>query len=103
MKLGGMAAEQRVHCSRIEALEDVANGGVRGSESPFQAEDGVEPGALLIDEGGDAAIRVGAGHDCENGEQQDMRQLAQLALRSAWIGNVCQQLQQRQKRDHGNL
>lgn len=103
MKLGGMAAEQRFHCSRIEALEDVANGGVRGSASPFQAEDGVELGALLIDEGGDDAIPVGSGHECEDGEQRDMRQLVQLALRPAWIGNVCQQLQQRQKRDHGNL
>jgi hypothetical protein len=47
---------------------------VCASGSPFQAEDGVEPGALLIDEGGDAAIRVGSGHDRKNGEQQDMRQ-----------------------------
>src|SRR4051812_19312320 len=58
---------------------------------------------MNVDEGDDAAIRVAAGHDGEDGEQQDVRQLIELALPTPGIGDVRQQPQQRRKCSHGNL
>ena len=56
-----------------------------------------------VDEGDDAAIRVAAGHDGKDGEQQDVGQLIELALPTPGIGDVRQQTQQRRKCSHGNL
>ena len=73
----GMAAEDRLHRGRIEPLEDVADGGVRGRAAPLQTEGGVQPAAVDIDEGDDAAIRVATGDDGENGEQAPLCHQAQ--------------------------
>jgi hypothetical protein len=70
LQQGGMAAKDRLHRGRIERLEDVADRGVRGRPPPCQGEGGVQPAAMDVDEGDDAAIRVAAGHDGEDGEQQ---------------------------------
>jgi hypothetical protein len=56
-----------------------------------------------IDEGDDASIRVAAGHDGKNGEQQHVRKLVFLPLPAAGIGNFRQQVQQRCECGHGNL
>ncbi len=98
-----MAAEGRLHRGRVEALEDIADGGMRRCSAPVQAESRVQPAAVDVDEGDDAAIRVAAGHDGENGEQQHVGQLVELALRPARIRDVRQHIQQRRKHSHGNL
>jgi len=111
LQQGGMAAEGRLHPGRVEPLEDVADGRVRRRAAPFQAEGRVQLAAVDVDEGDDvrrtspfdAAIRVAAGHDGQDGEQQHMRQLVELPLRPARIRDVRQHVQQRRKRSHGTL
>jgi len=51
--------------------------------------------AAVSDEGDDAAIRVAAGHDGKNGEQQHVGQPVELALRPARIRDVRQHVLQR--------
>ena len=98
-----MASERGLNRSRIEPLEDVADRRVRGRASPFQAETAVQPAAMNVDEGDDAAIRVAAADDRQDREQQDMRQLVELAFRAPRIGNLCQDIEQRAERGHDNL
>jgi hypothetical protein len=98
-----MAAEHRFQLDRIQPFEDVADGGVGGRTAPFQAEHGVQPVAMHVDEGDDAAIRVAAGHDGEDGKQQHMRKLVDLPLATTGIGNFSEQAQQRRECSHGNL
>jgi hypothetical protein len=43
-----------------------------------------------LDEGADAAIRVGTAHNRENGKQQDMRQLVKFAFGASRIGDCCE-------------
>ncbi len=100
---GGMAAEHRLHIDRVEPVEDVADGGVRGGAAPFQAEHGVQPVAMQVDEGDDAAIRVAAGHDGEDGKQQHVGKLVDLPLPTTRIGDFGEQAQQRRECSHGNL
>ena len=95
LQQGGMAAKGRLHPGRIEPVEDVADSGVRRRPLPFQREGRVQPAAVDGDEGDDATIRVAAGHDGEDGEQQHIGQLVELSLRPARIRNVRQHVQQR--------
>jgi hypothetical protein len=71
--------------------------------APRQTEGGIQLAAIDVDKRDDAAIRVRAGHDGEDGEQQHMRQFVDLPLRPAWIRKVRQQAQQRHEFGHGNL
>ncbi len=95
LQQGGMVAESLLHCSRVEPLEDIADCGARGRSPPVQTEDRVQPAAMDGDEGDNAAIRVAAGHDGKDGEQQHVGQRVKLALRPARIRNVRQHVQQR--------
>ncbi len=103
LQQAGMAAERSLHRGRIEALQDVADGGVGRRSAPLEAEDRVQPLAVHVDEGDDAAIRVAAADDGQDGEQQHVGQFVHLALRAARIGNLLQDVQQRRERGHGNL
>jgi hypothetical protein len=47
-----------------------------------------------FDEGADAAIRIGAAHNRQNGKQQDMRQLIKFAFGAPWIGD-CRKTQKK--------
>ena len=103
LQLCRVATEDRLHRDRIKPLQDVADGGVRRRTSPFQAEYLIQSAAVHVDEGDDAAVGVAAGHEGEDGKQQHIRQLVELALRPARVGNLCQQVQQRRECSHGNL
>src|SRR5271169_5161648 len=48
LQLGGMAAENSLHRSRIEPLKDVADGSVRGCATPVQPEGRIEPAAMDV-------------------------------------------------------
>jgi|GEM_PF-3872344 len=82
------AAADGLHRSRIKPLENGADGGVRWRAAPFQPEAVVELAAMDIDGGGNAAIAIAAGHDGKDREQQHIRQLVELALRSTRIRNL---------------
>ena len=88
-----MLAEDGLDVGWIKPLEDIADRGVRRRTAPFQTEGRVQPAAMDIDEGDDASIRVAAGHDGENGEQQHVGKLVFLPLSAARIGNSRQQAQ----------
>ena len=103
LQLCRMASERGLHRGRIEPLEDVADRRVRGRAAPFQAEAAVQPAAMNVDEGHDAAIRVAAADDRQDREQKDMRQLVELAFRAPRIGDLCQDIEQRTERGHDNL
>jgi len=103
LKQRGMLAEDVLDVGGIEPLEDVADRGVSRRTTPRQTEGLVQPAAMDIDEGDDASIRVAAGHDGKDGEQQHVGKLVLLALATAGIGNARQQAQQRRECVHGNL
>ena len=51
----------------------------------------------------DASIRIGAAYDGENGKKQDVRQLIELALRAARVGDRGEKREKRPKRLQGDL
>jgi len=103
LQQGGVAAESRFQRVAIEPFQDIADGGVRRCAEPIEVESAVQLFAVDIYEGDDATVRIGAADNGEDGEQQHMLQLVELALCPARIGNVCQQVQQRRECGHGNL
>jgi len=100
---GGLTAEDRLDRHRVEALQDIAEGGVGGGAAPLQPERDVQPVAMHVNERHDAAAGIAAGHDGQDREQQDIGQLVELPLPASGIGNFAQQAQDRRKRNHGNL
>jgi len=103
LQQGGMTAEGRLHPGWVKPLENVADSGVRRRPLPCQTKRRVQLAPVDVDEGDTAAIRVAAGHDGEDGEQQHVGQLVELPLRPARIRDVRQHIQQRRKHSHGNL
>ena len=55
----GVAAEHPLDSLCVEALEDIANGGMGGRTLPAQTEGGVQPSAMHFDEG-----RQWSGRNC---------------------------------------
>ena len=103
LQQGSMAAERPLHRRRVEPLQDVADGGVGGCPPPLQAERRIQSAPMHVDEGHNAPIRVAACHHGEDGEQQHMGQLVELAFRATRVGNLRQNFQQRREPSHGNL
>ena len=66
---GGVQAENLLDGLRVEALEDVANGGMRGRTLPVQPEGGVQPAAVDRDECLDGSKGVPAGDYREDRKQ----------------------------------
>ena len=56
LQQAGMAAEDGLEGAAVEALQDIADRGVRRRGSPRQAKGPVQALAVHIDEGGDAAV-----------------------------------------------
>src|SRR5271168_1031374 len=72
LKQSGMAPKTGLYCGRIEPLEDIADGRVRGRSTPRQTERGVQPATMNVDEGDDTTGRIAARHDGKNRKQQHM-------------------------------
>ena len=103
LQAGCMLAEHGFDIDGIETFEDIADCGVRGRALPCEAKNLVQPAEMDIDEGDDASIRISAGDGGKDRKEQDMRQLVHLALPTAGIGHLAQQIQQRGECSHGNL
>jgi len=56
LQQAGMAAEDGLEGAAVETLQDVSDRGVRRRASPRQAKGPVQAAAVLVDEGGDAAV-----------------------------------------------
>jgi hypothetical protein len=87
---------------RIEPLEDVTDGCVRGRSTPSKTERFVQPATMNVDEGDDATGRIAARHDGKNRKQQHVGQAVEFSLSPTRVGNFSQQIQQRSKSSHGN-
>src|SRR5450631_3210162 len=70
LKQCGMATKTGLYRSRIEPLEDIADGGVRGRSTPSKTKRFVQPATMNVDERDDATGRIAAGHDGKNRKQQ---------------------------------
>ena len=100
---GCVQAENLLDGLRIEALEDVANGGMGGRTLPAQPEGCVQPDAMDLDEGCDGSKGVPAGDHGEDREQQDMVQLVEHALGPPRVGDFAELAEQMVERLQGNL
>jgi hypothetical protein len=65
-----MATKSGFHRSRIEPLEDIADGRVRGRSTPSKTERFIQLATMNVDERDDATRRIAAGHDGKNRKQQ---------------------------------
>src|ERR1700723_2752500 len=87
-----MATKTGFHRSRIEPLEDIADGRVCGRSTPSKTERFIQLVTMNVDEGDDATRRIAAGHDGKNSKQQHMGQAVELPLRPTRIRNFSQQI-----------
>ncbi len=98
-----VAAKDLLDRLRIEALEDVANGGMDRCTLPMQAEGGVQPAAVHSEESFDGTEGIASGDHGEDGERQNMGQLVELAFGSTWVGDLAEHGEKLIERPHGNL
>ena len=89
---GGMAAERSFDRGGIELSQDATDRRVSWSFPPLHAERFAQPGDVNIDEAVDCPIRVGAGDDCQDRKQHDVRQAIQLPLRPPRVFDFGQQV-----------
>jgi len=89
---GGMAAERSFDRGGIELSQDATDRRVSRSFPPRDTERIAQPGEVNVDEAVDRPIRVGAGDDCQDREQHDVRQAIQFSLRPSWVFNFGQQV-----------
>ncbi len=87
IQVSGVFAEDPFDLLGVEALQDIADGRMRGRPFPMDAESFVQLFPMDFEIGLQTAIRVGPAHNGENGKQQHMPQLVELALGPARIGN----------------
>jgi hypothetical protein len=71
--VGGVFAKDLFYFRRAQPLQNISDGGMSGRPSPAEPEGLVQFSPMNFDEGTDAAIRVGAAHNRQNGKQQDVR------------------------------
>lgn len=80
VQVGCMFAKDLFNIRRAQPLQNIPDRSVRGRPLPADLEDFVQLSSVDFDEGADAAIRVGAAHNRQNGKQQDLRQLIKFAF-----------------------
>src|SRR6202020_3455184 len=80
LKQRRMATKTGLYRSRIEPLEDIADGRVRGRSTPRKTERFVQPATINVDEGDDATGRIAARNDGKNRKQQHVGQAVEFPL-----------------------
>ena len=73
VQVGGVFARDLFYFRRAQPLQNISDGGMSGRPSPAEPEGLVQFSPMNFDEGTDAAIRVGAARNRQNGKQQDVR------------------------------
>jgi hypothetical protein len=103
VQAAGVVAKRLFDIDSLQSLQDIADRGVRGRAFPFDLEGLVQSRPVNLDEGSNAAIRIGSGDNRENGKQQYIRELVQFALGAAGIRDRRELRKQGVQRLHGNL
>jgi len=91
IQVGGVFAKGPFDLRRAEPMQDIADGRMRGRLLPIDSERLVQLFPVDLEVGAQATIRVGAAHNCEDGKQQHVLQLVELALGAARVGNCREQ------------
>src|SRR6267154_5090773 len=71
VQIGRMFAKGLFNIRCRQPLQNVPDGGMSGRPFPAYLEGLVELAPMDLDEGADAAIRVGSAHNRQNGKQQN--------------------------------
>ena len=90
VQVGRMLTKDIFNIRRAQPLQNIPDGGMSGWPFPSDLKGSVQLWPMDLDEGADAAIRVGTAHNRENGKQQDMRQLVKFAFGAPRIGDCCE-------------
>jgi hypothetical protein len=90
VQVGRMLTKDIFNIRRAQPLQNIPDGGMSGWPFPSDLKGSVQLWPMDLDEGADAAIRVGTAHNLENGKQQDMRQLVKFAFGASRIGDCCE-------------
>jgi hypothetical protein len=99
----GVAAEHLLDWLRIEALQDVADGGMGRGALPAQTEGDVQSATVHLDKGLNGTEGIAAGNHGEDGEQQNIWQLVELAFGSTRVGDLGEHGEKLIEGAHGNL
>src|SRR5437762_14257417 len=73
VQVGCMFAKGLFNICRRQPLQNIPDSRVSRRPLPADLEGLVKLSPMDLDEGADAAIRVGSGHNRQNGKQQDIR------------------------------
>src|SRR5664280_2250112 len=76
---------------------------MRGRPFPSDFEGFVQLPPMHHDESADAAIRIRAAYNRENGKQQDVRQLIKFAFSATWVRDCREERKKTFERLQGNL
>lgn len=87
VQIGRMFAKGLFNIRRRQSLQNIPDGGMSGRPFPVDLEGLVELWPMNLDEGSNAAIRVGSAYNRQNGKQQYVRQLIELAFSASWIAD----------------
>lgn len=88
---GGVMAENLLDRRWVQALEDVADGGMGRRALPAQTEGRVQPTAMHRDERFDGPKGIAAGYHGEDREQQNVGQFIELSLGPARVWDFVEQ------------
>ncbi len=95
-RAGGRFAAVQVCCvlakdlldiRRIQPLQNITDRRVGGWPLPADLERFVQSFEVHLDERTNTPVRVGSRHNRQNGKQQNIRQLIELALSAAWVAD----------------
>ncbi len=103
VQVGCMFAKDLFNIRRAQPLQNIPDRSVRGRPLPADLEGFVQLSSVDFDEGADAAIRVGAAHNRQNGKQQDVWQLIKFAFGPPRVGDCREERKETFERFQGNL
>ena len=103
VEAGGGVAKHPFGIVSLQSPQDMPDRGGRGRPFPKDPEGLVQASPANLDEGPEAAIRIGAGRDRQDRKQQDMREPGELASGAARIGDRRALRKEGVRRLYGNL
>src|ERR1700676_3419306 len=96
-------AKDPLDIRRVQPLQNITDRCVGGWPLPADLESFVQPFKLNLDKRANAPVRVGSRHNRQNGKQQNIRQLIELALGATRVVDRLEARKKGVKRIHRNL